>query len=226
MSPSLPNGDSPDLHLVLATPDEILAQQNANSDEWRGVLPLSAYLRREEMLAGQDLTKDGGLTSWALVYQPSGTSEQDRQFVCGCETIRKRALVASNNTVEFVTAHGVCSVFCPPQYRGKGYAGRMMVDLGEKLKTWQSKGQPNLFSVLWSDIGKVCKWWKVAVAAIDRSICHITINQRFDYSLLSITHSSLHRTFTLPEAGVLSHHPISLSVHFQRSPPTFLLPSP
>ena len=226
MSPSLPNGDSPDLHLVLATPDEILAQQNANSDEWRGVLPLSAYLRREEMLAGQDLTKDGGLTSWALVYQPSGTSEQDRQFVCGCETIRKRALVASNNTVEFVTAHGVCSVFCPPQYRGKGYAGRMMVDLGEKLKTWQSKGQPNLFSVLWSDIGKVCKWWKVAVAAIDRSICHITINQRFDYSLSSITHSSLYRTSTPHEAGVHSRHLMFPSAQLPTFPPTFLPHSP
>jgi len=156
-SSSLPSGNSPDLHLVVASPEEILAQQHANSDEWRGVLSLPAYLRREETLAEQDLTKDGGITVWALVYQPPGSNEQDRQVVCGCETIRKRAIVASNDTVEFVTAHGVCSVFCPPQYRGKGYAGRMIVDLGEKLKTWQSKGQLNLFSVLWSDIGKVCK---------------------------------------------------------------------
>jgi len=155
MSPSLPSGDSPDLHLVVSTPEEIIAQQQANSDEWRGVLSLPAYLRREEMLAEQDLTKDGGLTAWALVYQPPGSSEEDRRVVCGCETIRKRALVASNNAVEFVTAHGVCSVFCPPQNRGKGYAGRMMNELGERLKTWQSKGQSNLFSVLWSDIGKV-----------------------------------------------------------------------
>jgi hypothetical protein len=175
MPPSLPPGDSPELHLVVATPEEIIAQQNANSDEWRGVLPLPAYLRREEILAEQDLTKDGGLTSWALVYQPSGSSEQDRQVVCGCETIRKRALVASNNTVEIVTAHGVCSVFCPPQFRGKGYAGRMMVELGERLKTWQSKGQSNLFSVLWSDIGKVCRCCEVA--AIHRSICLMSIRQ-------------------------------------------------
>jgi hypothetical protein len=167
---------------------------------------------------------NGGLTSWALVYQPSGTSEQDRQFVCGCETIRKRALVASNNTVEFVTAHGVCSVFCPPQYRGKGYAGKMIVDLGEKLKTWQSKGQPNLFSVLWSDIGKVCKWWKVA--AIDRSICHITINQRFDYSLFSITHLSLNRTSTPHEAGVRSRHLMFPSAQLPTSLPAYLPHNP
>lgn len=186
MSPSLPPGDSRELHLVVATPEEILAQQNANSDEWRGVLPLPAYLRREEILAEQDLTKDGGLTSWALVYQPSGSSEQDRQVVCGCETIRKRALVASNNTVEFVTAHSVCSVFCPPQFRGKGYAGRMMVELGERLKTWQSKGQSNLFSVLWSDIGKVCKCCEIA--AICRPSCHISIRQPTPHFSQSPTH--------------------------------------
>ena len=152
---ALPDRDSPEIHLVVATPEEIVAQQHANSDEWRGALTLPAYLRREELLVDQILTRDGGLTAWSLVYQPAGSDEKDRQVLCGCETIKKRALIASDNTVESVTAHGVCSVFCPPKYRGKGYAGRMMADLGEKLKTLQSNGQNNLFSVLWSDIGKV-----------------------------------------------------------------------
>lgn len=191
MSSSLPSGNSPDLHLVVATPEEILAQQQANSDEWRGVLSLPAYLRREEILAEQDLTKDGGITAWALVYQPPGSGEQDRQVVCGCETIRKRAIVASNNTVEFVTVHGVCSVFCPPQFRGKGYAGRMMVDLGERLKTWQSKGQPNLFSVLWSDIGKVRRRCKIV--AVNLLLRHV-----------SVVHSStISRSLTHRHAGLL-----------------------
>ena len=154
---TLPDRDSPELHLVVATPEENVKQQHANSDEWRGALSLPAYLRREEHLVDQDLTRDGGLTAWVLVYQPAGSDEKDRQVLCGCETIKKRALVhvASADTVEAVTAHGVCSVFCPPQYRGKGYAGRMIADLGERLKTWQSNGQNNLFSVLYSDIGKV-----------------------------------------------------------------------
>lgn len=169
--------------------------------------PLPAYLRREEMLAEQDLTKDGGITAWALVYQPSGGSDQDRQVVCGCETIRKRALVASNNTVEFVTAHGVCSVFCPPQYRGKGYAGRMMVDLGERLKTWQSKGQPNLFSVLWSDIGKVCEG-----GALLRFIDRFVTYQPDDPFLASISleslahpHVGLLRRTRLARLPIISH---------------------
>jgi hypothetical protein len=152
---TLPDRNSHELHLVVAKHEEILAQQNANSDEWRGALSLPAYLRREELLVDQTLTRDGGLTAWSLVYQPAGSDEKDRKVLCGCETIKKRALVASANTVEAVTAHGVCSVFCPPENRGKGYAGRMIADLGEKLRTWQSNGQDNLFSVLWSDIGKV-----------------------------------------------------------------------
>lgn len=152
---SLPSGNSHELRLVVATPEELLAQQHANSDEWRGALSLPAYLRREEHLLQQDLTKDGGLTPWMLVHQPEGTSDQDRVVLCGCETIKKRALVSANGKSQDVVAHGVASVFCPAKYRGKGYAGRMMAELGERLRTWQTADRPSLFSVLWSDIGKV-----------------------------------------------------------------------
>lgn len=155
-SNSLPKSDSPELYLVVATPEEVVEQQHANSEEWRGALSLPAYLRREEILADQALTRDEGLTGWVLVYQPAGSDEKDRQVLCGCETIKKRGFVASNGVVEAVTAHGVCSVFSPAKHRGKGYAGRMMADLGERLRTWQSQGRNNLFSVLYSDIGKVC----------------------------------------------------------------------
>lgn len=152
---SLPKSDSSELHLVVATPEEHIAQQHANSNEWRGALSLSAYLRREQTLFNQALTRDGGITAWQLVYQPAGSSEDARQVVCGCETIRKKAIATKDGVVTDVIAHGVASVFCPKEYRGKGYAGRMMADLGERLKTWQSQGQDNLFSVLYSDIGKV-----------------------------------------------------------------------
>lgn len=153
-STELPSQDSTDLHLVEATDEEIVAQQHVNSDEWKGALNLEQYLRREEHLSRQQLTKDGGLTSWMLVYQPVAASGP-RQVVCGCETIKKRALVASNGTVEDVSSHGVCSVFCPPDFRGRGYAGRMITELGKRLGSWQTEdGKPALFSVLYSDIGK------------------------------------------------------------------------
>lgn len=149
----LPKRDSLDLHLVVATPEEHLAQTHANSTEWRGPLNLETYLRREYHLFNQDLTKDGGLTAWMLVYQPEG--QKERQVLCGCETIKKKALVGKNGKVEDVTVHGICSVFCPEEFRGKGYAGRMMKDLGERLESWQvDAGKSVPFTVLFSDIGK------------------------------------------------------------------------
>ena len=149
---ALPKSDSPDLHLVVATEEENLAQLHANSSEWRGALSLPAYLRREHILVNQTLTRDGGLTAWMLIYAPSDTP---RRVLCGCESIKKKALLAKDGKVEDVVAHGVASVFCPPDARGKGYAGRMMLELGNRLKQWQvEEGASCAFSVLFSDIGK------------------------------------------------------------------------
>ncbi|KAK3714949.1 hypothetical protein LTR37_007439 [Vermiconidia calcicola] len=150
----LPKKDSLELQLVVATQEEHIHQQKVNCVEWKGALSPEAYLRREEHLIRQDLSKDGALTPWALVYQPEGSDK--RQIVCGCETLRKKALVGSKDgKVQEVVSHGVGSVFCPPEFRGRGYAGRMMADLGKKLKSWQAdNGKHVLFSVLYSDIGK------------------------------------------------------------------------
>lgn len=150
---SLPDKDSQDIYLVQATSEESIAQTIANSTEWKGALPtVDAYIRREDLLANQDLTKNGGLTIWMLVYQPAG---HDRKVLCGCETIRKKALVGRNGKVEEVIVHGVGSVFTPPAHRGKAYARRMMTELSQRLKGWQvDNGKKSLFSVLFSDIGK------------------------------------------------------------------------
>lgn len=149
----LPSKDSSDVYLTTATSAEIEVLQNANSVEWKGALALEPYLRREKHLASQDLTKDGGLTSWVLVWHPSSATE--RQVLCGCESINKRAVVSKNGKVEEAISHAIGSVFCLPSARGKGYAGRMMKELGEKLEHWQvDNGKKHLFSVLYSDIGK------------------------------------------------------------------------
>ena len=147
----LPPADSPSVRLAHPTREERLCQLNLNGVAWRGALALEAYLRREDYLSNQEATKDGGLTSWVLVNEHEDGS---RQVLCGCETYRKRALVASHGRVKETVAHGVGSVFCPEDKRGRGYAGRMMEDLGEHLKTWQSD-DICLFSILFSDIGKV-----------------------------------------------------------------------
>ncbi|CZT20278.1 uncharacterized protein RCC_06136 [Ramularia collo-cygni] len=149
----LPSKDSADLYLVEATDEETLAQSHANSDEWKGALNLEQYLRREEHIANQELTKNGGMTTWMLVHQPDPSGP--RRVLCGCETIKKQALAAKDGKLEDVSCHAVCSVFCPAEFRGKGYAGRMMTELGKRLNKWQvDDKKPALFSVLYSDIGK------------------------------------------------------------------------
>jgi hypothetical protein len=87
---------------------------------------------------------------------PSSSPPGSRPILASCESLRKRALVrTADGQVKEVITHGIGSVFCDPKYRGRGYAGRMLQELGEKLKTWQSdEGKECLFSILYSDIGK------------------------------------------------------------------------
>jgi GNAT superfamily N-acetyltransferase len=148
---NLPDGKSETLALVHPTEEEKLKQFKSNGVFWRGALSMEAYLRREEFLANQEWTKDGGITYWALV----DTAAKERLVLSGCESFRKRALLSIDGKVEDVLCHGIGSVFCPPELRRRGYAARMMKELGEKLKTWQGDEKGSLFSILYSDIGKV-----------------------------------------------------------------------
>ncbi len=96
------------------------------------------------------------MSSWVLVDSSIPVSKH-RKILASCETYRKRALIArQGRQVEEIVSHGIGSVFCDPQLRGHGYAGRMMKELGQKLDTWQQEyGKKTDFSVLFSDIGKV-----------------------------------------------------------------------
>ncbi|KAI9722014.1 MAG: hypothetical protein M1812_001974 [Candelaria pacifica] len=147
---SLPPSTSPHLALQSSTLSEQESVLLANSSAFRGPLTAPAYLRREVLLASQDLTRDGGLTGWVLV----DTLVEPRRVLCSCETIRKRALVARRGEVKEVVCHAVASVFCEENNRKRGYAGRMMRELGEVLRTWQAGEGEVAFSVLFSDIGK------------------------------------------------------------------------
>ncbi|KAF2091289.1 hypothetical protein K490DRAFT_54182 [Saccharata proteae CBS 121410] len=146
----LPKGDAATLTLVQPTREEKLVQWTKNAASWKGALSLEAYLRREDYLAGQDFTRDGGITWWALVDSAS----EKRRVLAGCESFRKKAVVAQNGKITESICHGVGSVFCPPEYRGRGYAQRMMRELAKELRTWQAEETECLFTVLWSDIGK------------------------------------------------------------------------
>jgi hypothetical protein len=157
----LPKGDSSTLALVHPTEEEKLIQFNLNGAEWRGALSLPAYLRREASLSQQALTRDGGITYWILVDtalegNPLDPTSGTRLPLASCETYRKKALVWQDGKLQESVCHGIGSVFCAPHLRKRGYAQRMMRELAKALRTHQtSEGKESLFSVLYSDIGKV-----------------------------------------------------------------------
>lgn len=156
----LPRGDSPTLALVHPTEEEQLIQSKLNGAEWRGALSPSAYLRREITLSQQALTKEGGITYWILVdtalkNNPLDPDSGTRLPLASCETYRKKALVWRDGKLHEVVSHGVGSVFCGQHLRGKGYAQRMMKELGKALQTHQTENKECLFTILYSDIGKV-----------------------------------------------------------------------
>jgi len=153
MTISFPDCNSPTLALVQPTRDENLQQTELNGASWRGALSSEAYLRREEHLSKTNLSRDSGLTMWVLV--DTACSPDRRVVLSGCETIRKKALVSRNGKIEEVISHGVGSVFTPPMCRKRGYGARMIKELSKQLKTWQTGDHTSLFSVLYSDIGKV-----------------------------------------------------------------------
>jgi len=164
ITPALENlnkGDAPSLALVHPTEAEKQIQFKLNGSEWRGALSLPAYLRREATLSQQALTRDGGISYWILVdtslpNNPLDPDSGTRLPLASCETYRKKALVWQNGELKEVICHGIGSVFCATHLRKRGYAQRMMTELGKALKTYQTEdGQECLFSILYSDIGKV-----------------------------------------------------------------------
>jgi hypothetical protein len=150
LSPS----DSPTLALLHPTQEEKIATWRLNGSVWKGAMNLSTYLRREKYLENQGFTRDGGISFWILVdttAQPNA-----RPILASCESFRKQALIArEDGKVEDIISHGIGSVFCNPAYRNRGYAQRMITELGKKLDTHQQEeGRKAYFTVLYSDIGK------------------------------------------------------------------------
>lgn len=157
---NLPPSTSPNLHLVPATPAERIETLKLNSTAWKGRLDLPTYIEREFHLHNQRLTREG-LTCWILVDRTE--PEGKRTILGSCETYRKRAFVAHQGRVEDVPTHGVGSVYCRAEFRGRGYARRMVEELSRVLDTWQMEEREDgklgrqgrsVFSVLFSDIGK------------------------------------------------------------------------
>ena len=173
---SLPDASSPDLVLVVPSPEERSRTWSLTHPMWGPALAHDDYVTREAYLTTVPLAKDGGITHWILTV--SGLPPNERPILSSCESLLKHAIAThppaaaeGRDDVEVVegAAHGIASVFTDPQYRGRGYASRMMKELGPRLRNWQVRGKDDtsacapaasdpgpssLFSVLYSDIGK------------------------------------------------------------------------
>ena len=144
--------------LAAPTQDELQRIWTSTHPSWGAALSLQSYLDREASQVDIPLARDGGLSRWILTTDAAGSPE--RPVLSSCETLRKRAVVrdgvgvggGGGQQVRDAAAHGVGSVFTDAEHRRKGYAGLMMGKLGEAL----GKGSEEpLFSVLYSDVGKV-----------------------------------------------------------------------
>lgn len=153
---SLPDASSPSLIVTQPTHNERLRVWSMTHRKWGAALTLDNYLGREVYLLTVPMAKDGGLTNWILT--DSSLPPDERPILSSCESLRKRAVTATSADGEVVVvdgiAHGLGSVFTELEFRGKGYASRMMREVGDALKGWQSEGKSAVFSVLYSDIGK------------------------------------------------------------------------
>ncbi len=149
-----PDSNSPSLYLTHPTPEENVKTWTLNSVNWGTSLSQPDYLEREAYLTTIPLAKDGGITHWILVDR--NLPPNQRPILASCESLRKPVLVSRNGVISEGITHGIGSVFSQPKFRGKGYASRMLKELGPILKDWQVTEKTGScdFSVLYSDIGK------------------------------------------------------------------------
>ncbi|TVY54596.1 Uncharacterized protein LCER1_G002995 [Lachnellula cervina] len=149
----LPLASAPTLKLDHPTPKEKLEMWGENWKNWGSALSLQDYIERETHLADIPPTRDGGVTHWILT-DPTLPPDARPVLSC-CESLRRRTFVSlPSGEVREGIVHGIGSVFSAPLYRGRGYAARMLSDLGPILNTWQKEAGKSHFSILYSDIGK------------------------------------------------------------------------
>ncbi|CAK7222626.1 hypothetical protein SCUCBS95973_004907 [Sporothrix curviconia] len=135
---NLPSAASPSLVLAIPTAEERKKVWELTHPMWGNALVMDDYLHREDYLTTVPLAMNSGITHWILT---DGTQPPNqRPILSSCETLRKHAMAAAASTTATVVdgvAHGIASVFTDPIYRGKGYAGRMLAELGPQLERWQ-----------------------------------------------------------------------------------------
>ncbi|KAK4460893.1 lysine acetyltransferase [Cladorrhinum samala] len=160
-STSLPDANSPTLVLTHPSEAERIQTWTLTHPMWGPALSLDSYVSRESYLTTVPLARHGGITHWILTV--SGLPADERPILSSCETLRKRVLYTTTTTtakdglkrvVKEGLAHGIGSVFTDKQFRGRGYASRMMTELAKALRGNGGWQRGTMMCVLYSDIGK------------------------------------------------------------------------
>ncbi|KAF2801183.1 hypothetical protein K505DRAFT_262475, partial [Melanomma pulvis-pyrius CBS 109.77] len=173
---------SPDLVLRHPTLNECVKIWTNTSTSWMDSLTLPSYLKESLFLTKVPLARNDGMTTWILVDK--NLPADRRQILSSCESFRKRSLTSdSDGRVEDNIVHGIASVFCSTEYRGRGYPVRMMRELAKTLYTWQTDKLSCAGSILYSDIGKTY-YSKLGWKPNDEN-CHI------EFKSCSVPRSSL-----------------------------------
>jgi GNAT superfamily N-acetyltransferase len=148
---ALTDSTSPGLHLSHPTDQENLQIWQLSSNEWKDALTIPQYLDESAYLMTIPLARNKGMTQWILVDRNLATNH--RPILASCETFRKLSLISyPRRPKQLVVVHGIASVYCNPDHRGRGYASRLLKELSKTLPTWQCEGTPCVASVLFSDM--------------------------------------------------------------------------
>ncbi|KAG0151889.1 hypothetical protein CROQUDRAFT_719522 [Cronartium quercuum f. sp. fusiforme G11] len=154
-----------ELILRQANPEQYLTSLSRHAPHWGSSLSTEQYFEREEILSSTRACRDGRFQCWVLV--PS-SSPDSLNFFCSCETIKREVICVigpNPNHPTVYPAYSICSVFCPTQNRGQGYARQMMRLLHSELGYFQSSKSsliptsPSdtsthpILSFLYSDVG-------------------------------------------------------------------------
>ncbi|KAH8714829.1 hypothetical protein GQ44DRAFT_775997 [Phaeosphaeriaceae sp. PMI808] len=121
---------SPQLGLAHPTANELITIWRSTAFAWKDALSLPVYLEESQVMTTVPLARYSGMTNWILVNE--NLAPDARPILSSCESFRKLALISDGNgNVVEGTVHGITSVFCPVDYRGRSYPRRMMWELAK-----------------------------------------------------------------------------------------------
>lgn len=123
------------MELRLATPEECRARDRLTHEAWGSPLSVEEFCDREERLRATPWSR-ASLRSWLLA--------RGSEVLASCETYRMESRIGAQRGWTF----GIASVFVERALRGRGYAQKLLRQVGELLAAEGAQA-----SILYSEVG-------------------------------------------------------------------------